>query len=311
MRDLIRRAGRAIVPASLLPLLLLSGCHWAILDPQGSVGLQEKNLIIYTLVGLSVFVVAPVIIATIAFAWHFRASNTKAKYRPDFNHSTIIEIFSWGGPCVIVAILGVVTWISSHQLDPYKPLPAPAGVTPIDVDAIALDWKWLFVYPAQHIAAVNELAMPVGTPVNFHITSATVMNAFFIPKLGTQIYAMGGMQTAVHLVADHPGTYRGLSSNFSGDGFSGMNFQAIATDQAGFKAWVQKVRQSSLVLNAQTYAALAKPTSYVKPIYYGAVQGDIFAEQIAAFMGPKMSMSDTKTNPTHAATKGVSGTSGM
>ncbi|MBW4022694.1 MAG: ubiquinol oxidase subunit II [Proteobacteria bacterium] len=311
MRDLIRRAGRALAPASLMPLLLLSGCHWAILDPQGSVGLQEKRLLIYTLVGLSVFVVAPVIIATIAFAWHFRASNTKAKYRPDFNHSNIVEFFSWGGPCVIVAILGVVTWISSHQLDPYKPLPAPAGVTPMDIDAISLDWKWLFIYPAQHIASVNELAMPVGTPVNFHITSATVMNAFFIPKLGTQIYAMGGMQTAVHLIADHAGTYRGLSSNFSGDGFSGMTFQAIATDQAGFKTWVQKVRQSSLVLNTQTYADLAKPTQDVKPTFYGSVQGDIFAQQIAAFMGPKMSMSETKTSSTHAASKSMSGTSGM
>ncbi|GAB0113868.1 ubiquinol oxidase subunit II [Acidisoma sp. C75] len=310
MKDFLRRGAR-FKPLALMPLLLLSGCHWALMDPQGPVGQEEKKIILYTLIGLVVFVVGPVILATLAFAWHFRAGNTKAKYRPDFHHSTIIEIFSWGGPCFIILVLGIVTWVTTHQLDPYKPLPTEANAKPLDIDVIALDWKWLFVYPEQHIAAVNEMAMPVGTPVNFHITSATVMNAFFIPQLGTQIYAMGGMQTAVHLMADHPGIYRGLSANFSGDGFSGMTFQAHAVDQAGFAAWVQKVRQSAQVLDKTTYAELSKPSEYVKPSYYGTVQGDIFADQIRAFLGPKMSMNDTKADATHAASKSTSGTSGM
>lgn len=310
MKDFLRR-GTRFKPLALLPLLLLSGCNWALVDPKGPIGVEEKHLTLYVLAALLVFVVGPVVLATLAFAWHFRAGNTKAKYRPDFQHSIIIEIFSWSGPCVIVAILGVVTWDTTHQLDPYKPLPAMANVQPVDVDVVALDWKWLFIYPKEHIASVNEMAMPVGTPINFRITSATVMNAFFIPQLGTQIYAMGGMQTQVHLLADHPGTYRGISANFSGDGFSGMVFHAIAMDQAGFKAWVQKVRQSSQVLNRQTYAELAKPTEYVKPMFYGAVQGNIFQDQIASFMGPKMSMSDTKIDATHAASKGASGSSGM
>jgi cytochrome o ubiquinol oxidase subunit 2 len=308
MRDFLRQVARA-KPLLLLPLLLLSGCNWALLDPQGPVGVQERDLTVYILVALTVFVVCPVILATLAFAWHFRAGNTKAKYRPDFKHSVIIELFSWGGPCVIVVVLGFVTWVTTHELDPYKPLAPVANVTPLEVDVVALDWKWLFVYPTLHIASVNEVAMPVGTPVNFRITSATVMNAFFIPKLGTQIYAMGGMQTQLHLMADHPGTYPGISANFSGDGFSGMNFQAIAMNQSGFNAWVDKTRQSSQVLNKQTYAKLSEPSEDVKPMFYGSVQGNIFDEQIAAFMAPAMSMKDTDAG--HAASKGMSGTSGM
>lgn len=309
MKELIRWVARP-KPLLFLPLLLLSGCNWAVMNPQGPVGQAEKTLII-TATCLMLLVVVPVIILTLVFAYHFRASNTKAVYRPNFSHSLPIEIVVWVIPCLIILALGVITWTTTHALDPYKPLTAENGAKPIEVDVVALDWKWLFIYPQLHIASVNEMAMPVGTPVNFRITSATVMNSLFIPQLGTQIYAMGGMQTQLHLEADHPGTYQGLSANFSGAGFSDMRFNDIATDQAGFNAWVQKVRQSTQTLDQQSYAELAKPTQDVPPTYYGSVNGNIFDDQIAAFVGPSVSMKDMKGNPAQASTKGMSGTSGM
>ncbi|MCB8876713.1 ubiquinol oxidase subunit II [Acidisoma silvae] len=292
-----------------LPLLLLSGCNWAILDPQGPIGRAEKSLV-FTAVILMLIVVVPVIVLTLAFAWHFRASNKKAVYRPDFHHSTTIEIVVWVIPCLIVLALGILTWKTTHALDPYKPLVAQNDEKPIEVDVIALDWKWLFVYPQLHIASVNELAMPVGASVDFRITSGTVMNAFFIPQLGTQIYAMGGMQTEVHLAADHAGTYHGLSANFSGDGFSGMTFNAIAMDQSGFDAWVQKVRGSSQVLDTQSYAQLSKASENVPVTYYGTVNGDIFGEQIASFVGSAPSMK-MKSNGDQASAKGTGAMNGM
>ncbi|WP_227306853.1 ubiquinol oxidase subunit II [Acidisoma cellulosilyticum] len=295
----------------LLPLLLLSGCsNWAIMDPQGPIGRAEKSLV-FTAVILMLIVVVPVIVLTLVFAWHFRASNKKAVYRPDFHHSTTIEIIVWVVPCLIVLALGILTWKTTHALDPYKPLVAQNGEKPIEVDVIALDWKWLFVYPQLHIASVNELAMPVGASVDFRITSGTVMNAFFIPQLGTQIYAMGGMQTEVHLSADHAGIYQGLSANFSGNGFSGMTFKAIATDKAGFDAWVQKVRGSSQVLDTQSFALLSKASENVPVSYYGTVNGDIFGEQIASFVGSPPSMKTMKGNGDQASAKTTGGSNGM
>ena len=309
MKDFLRQVARS-KPLLFLPLLLLSGCNWALMDPQGPIGQAEKSLV-FTAVILMLIVVVPVIILTLVFAWHFRASNKKAIYRPDFHHSTTIEIIVWVVPCLIILALGILTWKTTHVLDPYKPLVAENNAKPVEVDVIALDWKWLFVYPELHIASVNEMAMPVGTPVNFHITSATVMNAFFIPQLGTQIYAMGGMQTELHLQADHAGIYHGLSANFSGDGFSGMTFNAIASDQAGFDAWVQKVRKSGQTLDKQSYAQLTKPTEDVPPTYYGTVNGDIFGDQIADFMGPMKTMKAGGDQVSSKTTGGMNGMSGM
>ncbi|GAB0116355.1 ubiquinol oxidase subunit II [Acidisoma sp. 7E03] len=308
MKEFFRRAARA-KPLLLLPLFLLSGCKWALMDPQGPVGQAEKSLII-TAVLLMLLVVVPVIVLTLVFAWHFRAGNKKAIYRPDFHHSTTIEIIVWVVPCLIILALGILTWKTTHALDPYKPLVAQNNEKPVKVDVIALDWKWLFIYPDLHIASVNEMAMPVGTPVDFRITSGTVMNAFFIPRLGTQIYAMGGMQTEVHLAADQPGTYRGLSANFSGDGFSGMTFNAIALDKAGFDSWVSKVRQSNQTLDKQSYAQLSKPSENVPPTFYGSVNGNIFADQIASFVGDKP-MKGMKMGGEQASASPASGMSGM
>jgi cytochrome o ubiquinol oxidase subunit 2 len=271
----------------LLPLLLLSGCNWVVMDPQGTIGQSEKTLLI-TAVLLMLLIVVPVIALTLWTAWHFRATNTKASYRPDFAHSLPIEITVWVIPCLIIIALGIITWNSTHALDPYRRI--ASNRKPIAVQVVALDWKWLFIYPDLKIATVNQLAMPVGTPVDFTITSDTVMNSFFIPQLGSQIYAMAGMQTRLHLVASHPGTYRGLSANFSGDGFSDMTFDAIATDQPGFDAWVRKVRGSTTALDGAALAKLEQPTQDVPVTYFGSVKGDVFHDVVSSFMGKAMSM---------------------
>ncbi len=212
----LKQLGRLLRPGLMLPFLLLAGCNSAILNPKGQIGHDEKQLLITSVV-LMLIVVIPVIVMTIAFAWKYRASNTKARYEPDWSHSTAIEVVVWSIPCVIILVLAVLTWRSSHALDPYRPL--DSDVKPITIEAVSLDWKWMFIYPDQNIATVNEIAFPVHTPLNFKITSDTVMNSFFIPHLGTMIYAMAGMETKLHLVANEPGEYFGLSTNYSGHGF--------------------------------------------------------------------------------------------
>ncbi|HEY0296551.1 MAG TPA: ubiquinol oxidase subunit II, partial [Bordetella sp.] len=220
-------------------LVLLSGCKVEVLDPKGDIGMQEKHLLLVAL-GLMLIVVIPVIIMTIAFAWRYRSTNTRATYAPRWSHSTAIEAVVWTIPCIIIAILATITWTSTHELDPYKEL--KSDVKPINIDVVSMDWKWLFIYPDYNIATVNQIAFPVDTPVNFRITSATVMNSFFIPQLGSQIYSMSGMQTRLSLIAREAGTYAGLSANYSGGGFSGMRFSAIATTQQGFDEWVAKAK---------------------------------------------------------------------
>lgn len=256
-----------------LPLLMLSGCKMVLLDPKGQVGVDEKSLII-TATLLMLIVVIPVIVMTLVFAWKYRASNTKATYRPNWSHSTAIELVVWIIPCVIVAILGTITWKTTHELDPYRPL--DSDVKPIEVQVVSLDWKWLFIYPEQGIATVNELAFPVDTPVNFKITSQSAMNSFFIPALGSQIYSMAGMQTKLHLIANHEGSYDGFSANLSGEGFSDMKFQAIATDEQGFNNWVSQVKASTDTLDLNSYPTLAAPSKADPVRYYGSVSPTLY-----------------------------------
>jgi len=261
--------------------LLLSGCQWALLDPKGPVGLQERSIIITATV-LMLLVVVPVITLILVFAWRYRASNEQADYQPNWAHSNRIEAVVWLIPCVIVAALGVIAWKSSHTLDPYRPL--PSNVKPIRIDAVALDWKWLFIYPDQKVATVNQVAFPANVPVEFHITSATVMNAFFIPQLGSQIYAMAGMETRLHLLATAPGIYQGLSSNYSGDGFSGMTFKAIALPRQGFDGWLAKVRASQQTLDAAAYERLARASENNPVAYYSQAQPSLFSDIVAGGM---------------------------
>src|SRR5579883_866864 len=206
--------------------LLLTGCKLTMLEPKGIIATDEKHILLTSAL-LMLIVVIPVIILTFAFAWRYRESNTKATYSPEWSHSTLLEVICWSVPCLIIVILSVITWQSSHRLDPYKPLAEDSKT--LTIQAISLEWKWLFIYPDQNIATVNYVQFPVGVPVRFLISAEGPMNSFQIPQLAGQIYAMAGMQTKLHLMADEPGDYQGLSTNFTGDGFSDMTFTARAT----------------------------------------------------------------------------------
>jgi cytochrome o ubiquinol oxidase subunit II len=247
--------------------------HFVLLDPKGPIGADEKSIIILA-TALMLIVVIPVIVMAIVFPWRYRASNTRATYAPNWSHSGRIEAVVWLVPCLIIAVLATVTWVSSHDLDPYKPIASTAK--PIEVQVVSLDWKWLFIYPTLNIASVNELAFPAGTPVHFALTSSSVMTSFFIPQLGSQIYTMSGMQTQLSLLANEPGNYMGIAANYSGGGFSDMTFQARAMTDSDFAAWVEKVRTSHDTLTPAVYRDLEKPTEKVPVAYYSAVGSNIF-----------------------------------
>lgn len=271
----------------LLPLigtLLLSGCNMTLLDPKGQVGLDERNLII-TATLLMLLVVVPVIIMTFLFAWKYRASNTDAVYTPKWSHSTKIEIAVWAVPVLIIVALGYVTYKSTHALDPYKPL--ESDVKPITIEVVALDWKWLFIYPEQGIATVNKIVFPAHTPINFKITSDAVMNSFFIPALGGQIYAMAGMQTKLHLIANQNAEMDGISANYSGAGFTGMKFKATATTQEEFDAWVSEVKKAPKKLEQAEYAALAKQSQNNPVELYSSVTPNLFQIIVDKYEGMK------------------------
>ncbi|MBK5415710.1 ubiquinol oxidase subunit II [Pseudomonas sp. TH31] len=271
----------------LLPLigtLLLSGCNMTLLDPKGQVGLDERNLII-TATLLMLLVVVPVIVMTFLFAWKYRASNQDAVYAPKWSHSTKIEIAVWAVPVLIIIALGYVTYKSTHALDPYRPL--DSDVKPITVEVVAMDWKWLFIYPEQGIATVNKLVFPANTPINFKVTSDTVMNSFFIPGLGGQIYAMAGMQTKLHLIANQNAEFDGISANYSGAGFTGMKFKAIATSQADFDAWVSDVKKAPKQLEKAEYEALSKPSQNNPVELYASFTPNLFQIILDKYEGMK------------------------
>ncbi|HEY2000559.1 ubiquinol oxidase subunit II [Paraburkholderia sp.] len=277
--------------ASIGLVSLLAGCsNLDVLDPKGSVGMAERSLIAVSTWAMLI-VVIPVIALTLIFAWRYRASNKSAEYRPKWAHSTGIEIAVWLIPSLIILFLAVLTWKSTHELDPYRPL--ESQVKPINVEVVALDWKWLFIYPDLGIATVNQLEFPVGTPVNFNITSDSVMNSFFIPQLGGQIYAMAGMQTRLHLIADEAGDYAGESANFSGKGFSDMKFRAIASSPEEFNAWVAKVRASQDNLDMNRYNVVSQPGEKAPVTYFSSVDPKLFHNIIARYNnGNVMDMKD-------------------
>src|SRR5882672_7538450 len=249
--------------------LFVASCRPAgVLDPQGPIASAERLLLINS-TAIMLVVVVPVIVATLAFAWWYRASNPRAVRSLDVAYEGRIEFVTWSIPALIVILLGGVTWIGSHQLDPRAPIAARSP--PLRVDVVALDWKWLFIYPDQGIAAVNQLVVPAGTPVKFRLTSATVMNSFFIPQLGSQIYAMGGMTTHLNLLADGSGEYPGFSANFSGDGFSWMRFVVKAVPAGDFDSWVAEARRTGSTLDDAGYAELAKASQAVPPTTYRSV----------------------------------------
>ena len=265
----------------------LAGCNRGIMDPVGPVGSAEK-LILINSTAIMLAIVVPTMIATIAIAWWFRRGNTKATYRPDWEYSGAIELVVWSVPALTVMLLGGIAWIGSHDLEPSKPL--SSKVPALRVEVVSLDWKWLFIYPDQGIATVNQLVVPAGTPISFKLTSATVWNSFFIPQFGTMIYTMPRMTTQLNLEADRLGDYQGLSSHFSGEGFPGMQFKVHAVPPQQFASWAASAHGSGPSLDGPAYTQLTKPSSYVAPMTYGAVVPQLF-ESIVANRTPQSSSS--------------------
>jgi cytochrome o ubiquinol oxidase subunit 2 len=276
---------RLIKGLCVLTAFALSGCNTVLLHPSGAVAAQQGHLIVQSTV-LMLIIVIPVIALTVIFAWRYRQSNSQATYMPDWDHSTQLELVIWAAPLLIIIALGALTWISSHTLDPYRPLRRVAaarapgtGAKPLTIEVVALDWKWLFIYPDQGIAVVNEMAAPVDVPINFKITASSVMNSFFVPALAGQIYAMPGMQTQLHAVINQPGQYEGFSANYSGAGFSGMHFKFQGVSAAGFAKWVQSAKEGGQALSQESYVQLARPSerdpvrryATVDPGLYGSI----------------------------------------
>lgn len=258
------RVGLWLALALLGPLL--AGCDTIVMKPHGDIAVQQSQLIVVSTV-LMLLIIVPVIALTLWFAWRYRHSNEAATYTPDWDHSTRLELVIWGAPLLIIIALGAVTWISTHKLDPYRPLeridaqrPIPAGVKPLEVQVVALDWKWLFIYPEQGIATVNELAAPVDRPIAMRLTSSSMMNSFYIPALAGQIYAMPGMQTQLHAVINKPGTFQGFSANYSGAGFSDMRFKFLGLAEADFDKWVADSKASKQALTREAYLKLEQPS---------------------------------------------------
>jgi len=262
---------------------LLTGCsELVVFQPKGPVA-RDEALLIATAFGLMLIVVIPVLVMAIGFAIRYRASNDKATYKPDWANSMKIELIVWLVPVVIVAVLSYLTWTGTFRLDPYKPIPAEAE--PLRVEVVSLDWNWLFIYPDYNIATVNELVLPAHTPLNFRLTSATVMTSFYVPQLGSQMYAMAGMQTQLHLLADHTGTFDGQNREFSGNGYATMHFKAVVKTPEQFQVWVHNARQTANALSMAEYKALAEPNSNHPVTVYSPVVPGLFDHIVGQFTG--------------------------
>src|ERR1700723_1808385 len=271
----------------LIGVAILGGCTVGVLDPKGPIAAADRQILLNSL-GIMLAIVIPVILATLGVAFWFRESNERARYRPNFRYSGRLEMLVWSIPAMTVFLVGGVAWVGSHDLSPRKPI--LSTVKPLRVQVASLDWKWLFIYPDQGVASVNQLTIPVGTPVSFELTSSGVMNSFFVPQLGSQIYTMAGMVTHLQLRADDAGTYRGFSAQFSGEGFSDMHFDADAVTSEKFAGWLNEVRSAGPELNATTYADLAKPSSAVTPFTYRSVAPDLFGRISVSEMQPDDAM---------------------
>lgn len=277
MRSVNKIRSALLRPAVILAAGVLGGCHEGVLAPAGPIG-QEERTILFDSLAIMLAIIIPVIIATLAIAWWYRASNPRATYLPNFAYSGRLELIIWSIPALVILFLGGIAWIGSHDLDPGRPIASSAK--PLEVDVVALDWKWLFIYPRQGVASVNRLVVPAGVPLHFRITSASVFNIFWVPRLGSEIYAMNGMITQLYLLAYRPGIYPGLSAHFSGDGFSDMHFDVAAVPVAKFAAWVEASRRGGTTLDRKTYMHLLQQSQHVPPFTYRAVQSGLF-EQVA------------------------------
>ncbi len=285
-------------PLALLPLL--GACNMVVLDPAGDVAKQQGDLVLISTL-LMLVIIIPVMALTLLFAWRYRENNKDATYSPDWDHSTQLELVIWAAPLLIIICLGALTWVGTHLLDPYRSLArtapgqpvSPQNEKPLEVQVVALDWKWLFIYPEQGIATVNEFAAPVDRPVRFRISGSSVMNSFYIPALAGQIYAMPGMETKLHGVFNKTGDYLGFSANYSGAGFTHMRFKARALNAADFAAWIGQAKAAGGALDAKTYLALEKPSEKEPVRRYASVEPQLFDRVVNLCVEPgKMCMSD-------------------
>jgi cytochrome o ubiquinol oxidase subunit II len=267
----------------MIGVAALGGCAEGALDPKGPVAFAEREILFNSL-GIMLAIVIPTILATLGVAFWFRASNARANYRPNFRYSGRLEMLVWSIPLMTVFLVGRVAWIGSHDLDP--PRPIASTEKPLRVQVASLDWKWLFIYPEEGVASVNQLTIPVGTPVSFELTSSGVMNSFSVPQLAGQIYTMAGMMTRLNMRADYPGTYRGMSANFSGDGFADMHFDVAAVPPERFAQWVASTRSAGPALDAQAYADLVKPSKAVAPFTYRSIAPGLFTSILSAGLQP-------------------------
>jgi cytochrome o ubiquinol oxidase subunit 2 len=276
---------------ALLPLLA-GACSTVVMDPAGDVARQQSHLILWSTL-LMLLIIVPVMALTVIFAWRYRAGNEDATYEPDWDHSTGLELIIWSAPLLIIIALGALTWVATHTLDPYRPLsriaagkPVPAQQRPLEIQAVAMDWKWLFIYPEQGIATVNELVLPVDRQVRFRLTSSSQMNTFWVPAMAGMIYSMPGMETQLHAVLNRAGKFEGMSANYSGAGFSDMRFWTHSMDEAGFDRWAASVRRRPLALDLATYRRLETPSEKVKPMGFGRVDPALYARIVGMCIKP-------------------------
>jgi cytochrome o ubiquinol oxidase subunit 2 len=280
----------AALAIALISAATLAACNEGVLDPKGPIAAAER-LILFNSTGIMLAIVIPTILATLGVAYWFRSSNKRARYLPTFQHSGRLELLVWSIPLMTVLLVGGVAWIGAHDLNPPNPIASTAK--PVRIQVVALDWKWLFIYPEEGIASVNQLTIPVGAPASFELTSSGVMNSFWAPELGGQIYTMAGMVTRLNLQADHSGTYRGRSAQYSGAGFSSMHFTVDAVPAEKFAEWVSATRSTGPVLDAQTYAELVKPSEAVAPFTYRAVAPNLFSGIVRSVSKPEGPSSST------------------
>jgi cytochrome o ubiquinol oxidase subunit II len=295
LRSMSARGVRGVL---VMVPLVLTGCQAAVLNPRGPIGLANRAILIDSLI-IMLAIVVPTILATLAFGWWYRASNTRATYRPDFAYSGRLELITWSIPLLTIILLGGVAWIGSHDLDPAVPI--ASKTPPVEVQVVSLDWKWLFIYPNQHVASVNQLVVPAAVPIQFSLTSASVLNTFFVPQLGSMIYTMNGMVTRLNLQADEPGRFRGLSTMISGDGFPDMHFEVLSVPQEQFTAWVSTARGAGSTLDPRSYGDLVKQGVQKQPSTYRDVDPALFqqivSQQIAPGPGPRVGTPDVNVSP--------------
>ncbi len=275
-----RRIARAL---AVIATLATAACQPVLLDPKGPIGRADRTILVDSL-AIMLAIVVPTILATFAFAWWYRASNKRARYLPDWEFSGRLEMIVWAIPTMTIILLGGVTWIGAHELDPATPIVSKTA--PLDVEVVSLDWKWLFIYPEHRVASVNQLVLPAGVPIHFKLTSASVMNTFFVPRLGSMIYTMNGMTTELYLQADETGTYRGMSGHYSGEGFSDMHFDVRAVSAEDFARWVNTTRDSGPTLDGAAYAEFARQSIAVAPSTFARVEGDLFRRIVSLQLAP-------------------------